>query len=81
MFIDADKGGYRSYYEELVPRVRPGGLLMADNTLWSGRIVDASADDADTQAIKDFNDAVAADSRVESYILPINDGLTLIRKR
>ena len=81
VFIDADKGGYASYFEELLPRVRPGGLLLVDNTLWSGRVVDDTADDADTVAIKAFNDAVAADDRVESYLLPIGDGLTLIRKR
>jgi caffeoyl-CoA O-methyltransferase len=81
VFIDADKGGYASYFEELLPRVRPGGLLLVDNTLWSGRVVDDTADDADTLAIKAFNDAVAADDRVESYLLPIGDGLTLIRKR
>ena len=79
-FIDADKGGYASYFDELVPRVRPGGLLLADNTLWSGRVVDADATDGDTAAIKAFNDKVAADDRVESYLLPIGDGVTLIRK-
>ena len=80
-FIDADKGGYATYFDELVPRVRPGGLLLVDNTLWSGRVVDEAADDADTVAIRAFNDKVAADERVESYLLPIGDGLTLIRKR
>ena len=81
VFIDADKGGYAAYYGELVPRVRPGGLLLADNTLWSGRVVDDSATDDDSVAIRAFNDLVAADDRVESYILPVGDGLTLIRKR
>ena len=81
VFIDADKGGYAAYYEELVPRVRSGGLLLADNTLWSGRVVDESAADEDTTAIRAFNDRVAADDRVESYILPVGDGLTLIRKQ
>ena len=80
VFIDADKGGYASYFDELLPRVRPGGLLLVDNTLWSGRVVDDGADDADTIAIRAFNDKVAADDRVESYLLPIGDGLTLIRK-
>ena len=61
--------------------MRPGGLLLVDNTLWSGRVVDDAADDADTVAIRAFNDKVAADDRVESYLLPIGDGLTLIRKR
>ena len=80
VFIDADKGGYAAYYEELVPHVRSGGLLLADNTLWSGRVVDESATDEDTTAIRAFNDRVAADDRVESFILPVGDGLTLIRK-
>jgi predicted O-methyltransferase YrrM len=81
VFIDADKGGYGDYFDELVPRVRPNGLLLVDNTLWSGRVVDAAATDADTLAIKAFNDKVAADERVESYLLPIGDGVTLIRRR
>jgi caffeoyl-CoA O-methyltransferase len=80
-FIDADKQGYRSYYEELLPRIRPGGVVLVDNTLWSGRVVDPTADDDDTLAIREFNDAVAADDRVDSYVMPVSDGLTLIRKR
>ena len=80
-FIDADKGNYGAYFDELVPRVRAGGLLLVDNTLWSGRVVDETADDENTLAIRAFNDQVAADERVESYLLPIGDGLTLIRKR
>lgn len=79
-FIDADKGGYCAYFGELVPRIRPGGLLLVDNTLWSGRVVDETAGDADTVAIKTFNDMVATDERVESYILPVGDGVTVIRK-
>lgn len=79
-FIDADKGGYGAYFGELVPRIRPGGLLLVDNTLWSGRVVDETVGDADTVAIKTFNDMVAADERVESYILPVGDGVTVIRK-
>jgi caffeoyl-CoA O-methyltransferase len=81
-FVDADKGGYTSYFEAIVPRLRPNGLLLADNTLWSARVLQADADlDADSVAIKAFNDHVAADARVESYILPVGDGVTLIRKR
>ena len=80
-FIDADKGGYQAYYDELLPRVRPNGVILADNTLWSGRIVDPAEPGSDTAALQAFNDAVAADDRVESFILPIRDGLTLIRKR
>ena len=81
VFIDADKGGYVSYWNELVPRVRPGGLLLADNVLWSGRIVDDAADDGDTQALRAFNDMVAGDDRVEQVMLTAFDGLLLARKR
>jgi caffeoyl-CoA O-methyltransferase len=81
VFIDADKGGYVSYWNELVPRVRPGGLLLADNVLWSGRIVDDTADDGDTQALRAFNDMVAGDDRVEQVLLTAFDGLLLARKR
>ena len=62
-FVDADKGGYVDYYEALVPRLRTGGLLVADNVLWSGRVVDPDATDDDTEAIRRFNDHVAADDR------------------
>ncbi len=80
-FIDADKEGYVSYWDELVPRMRPGGVILADNTLWSGRVVAGDADDANTRAIRTFNDHVAADSRMESVILPMADGITLSRRR
>ncbi len=81
-FIDADKGGYASYYAELLPRLRPNGVILVDNTLWSGKVLEpAAAGDADTAALQAFNDMVTADARVESYILPIADGLTVIRKR
>ncbi|HEY7720728.1 MAG TPA: O-methyltransferase [Pedococcus sp.] len=80
-FIDADKPGYAAYWAELVPRIRPGGLLLADNVLWSGRIVDPSVDDANTAALRAFNDVVAADDRVETVVLTAFDGLTMARKR
>ena len=79
-FIDADKPSYAAYYEELLPRLSPNGVLLVDNVLWSGRVIDASADDKDTRAIRAFNDLVAADPRVECVMLPISDGLTMIRK-
>jgi caffeoyl-CoA O-methyltransferase len=78
-FVDADKGGYVGYYEELVPRLRPGGLLLADNTLWSGRVA-TDADDEDTLAIRAFNDHVAADIRVRVVMLPLGDGVSVIQK-
>lgn len=81
-FIDADKGGYLGYWEELVPRVRPGGILLVDNTLWSGHVADHSRDaDADLQSIRDFNDHAAADKRVDLAMLPVGDGLTLAQRR
>jgi caffeoyl-CoA O-methyltransferase len=81
VFLDADKGGYVSYWNELVPRVRSGGLLLADNVLWSGRIVDEASDDVETQALRAFNDFVAGDDRVEVVILPAFDGLLVARKK
>jgi caffeoyl-CoA O-methyltransferase len=80
-FVDADKRGYGDYYQELVPRLRPGGLLLADNTLWGGRVLDPDADDEDTKAIRAFNDRVAGDARVEVVVLPIGDGVTVIQRR
>jgi predicted O-methyltransferase YrrM len=80
-FIDAEKSEYAEYYEELVPRLRPGGLIAVDNTLWSGRVVHAVPGDRVTEVIMRFNDLVADDARVDSYILPVSDGMTLIVKR
>ncbi|GHH70559.1 O-methyltransferase [Streptosporangium violaceochromogenes] len=79
-FIDADKGGYAVYYEILMSLLAPGGLILADNTLWSGRVADPTVDDAGTRALREFNDLVMADDRVTSVMLPIADGLTMIRK-
>jgi caffeoyl-CoA O-methyltransferase len=81
VFIDADKGNYLAYYEEILPRVRSNGLLLIDNVLWSGKVVDSFENDADTAAIRTFNDTVAADGRVDAVMLPIADGLSLLRKK
>ena len=81
VFIDADKPGYPSYWDELVPRVRPGGLLLADNVLWSGEIIEPAGDDKNLTALREFNDKVAGDRRVELVVLPAFDGLTIARKR
>lgn len=81
VFIDADKEGYPAYWAELVPRVRPGGVLLVDNVLWSGDVVDPAKDEPSTRALRAFNDTVAADDRVDVMILPAFDGLTLARKR
>lgn len=80
-FVDADKPAYPDYYEELVPRLRPGGLLLADNTLQSGRVVDPAADDANVVAIRRFNDTVVADPRVQVVLLPVGDGVTVAQRR
>jgi caffeoyl-CoA O-methyltransferase len=79
-FVDADKPMYRAYADELLDRMRPGGVLMVDNVLWSGAVVDASVSDENTVAIRAFNDWLAADDRVETVMLPLGDGLTLARR-
>ena len=79
-FIDADKEGYVDYYEAALDLLAPGGLIVADNTLWSGRVVDASDTSEGTAAIRRFNDHVRADPRVRSVILSVRDGVTLIRR-
>jgi caffeoyl-CoA O-methyltransferase len=79
-FIDADKPGYPVYYEEILARTRPNGVILVDNVLWSGNVAKPEMDDDNTNAIRAFNDLVASDGRVESVILPIADGLTFIRK-
>ena len=79
-FVDADKGGYPSYLDEIVPRLRPHGVILVDNTLWSGRVLDAADDSTNTTALRAFNDNVTADSRLFSVLLPMADGLTLIQK-
>lgn len=80
-FIDADKPSYAVYYEEILTRLRPNGVLLVDNVLWGGRVVQPDVDDENTRAIRAFNDMVAADARVEAVMLPIADGLTLCRKK
>ncbi len=79
VFIDADKGNYVNYWEACVPKVRPGGLLLADNVLWSGRVFDPR--EPDDHALAAFNSHVAADSRVDVVMLAVRDGVTLACKR
>jgi caffeoyl-CoA O-methyltransferase len=81
VFIDADKPNYIAYYEELLPRLRAGGIILIDNTLWSGNVLNADDDSENTVGIRAINDHVAADDRVEKVILSVGDGLTLIRKK
>jgi len=80
-FIDADKTGYLAYYNEILPRLSPTGVILVDNTLWSGQVLDAQTDDASTVALREFNEFVAGDQRCESVILTIGDGVTMIRRR
>ena len=81
-FIDGDKRTYRETYEMALSVLRPGGFILADNTLWDGHVIDESySRDQQTQGIENFNDFVARDERVEQVILPLRDGLTLICKR
>ena len=79
-FIDADKENYQAYYEELLRRLRPGGLIAIDNVLWSGQVLRAEDQSPNTVAIRKLNDHVAADRRVQSVMLGLSDGVTLVRK-
>lgn len=82
VFIDANKRSYLQYYEMILPRLRPGGYILADNTLWDGKVTDPEHNhDPQSRGIMEFNDHVAADPRVERVILPLRDGLTIIRKK
>ncbi len=81
VFIDADKENYVNYYEAVLPRLSERGLIAADNTLWSGRVIDESDESEATVAIRAFNDHVRADDRVVCVMLSVRDGVTLIRRR
>ena len=80
-FIDADKTNYDTYYELILPRVRPNGIIVFDNMLWSGRVVSGPLDDPNIRAINALNHKLAHDPRVESVLLPIADGLHICRKK
>jgi caffeoyl-CoA O-methyltransferase len=80
-FIDADKTGYAVYYEEILSRLRPGGLILLDNMLQSGRVIDPSADDESVRAIRALNEAIAADGRVQVVLLSVGDGVSVVQKR
>ncbi|TNF34036.1 MAG: SAM-dependent methyltransferase [Gammaproteobacteria bacterium] len=81
IFIDADKTGYDHYFEQALKLVRSGGLILIDNTLWGGDVADPSVQDADTLAIRTLNKKLVDDKRVDVCMLPVADGLTLIRKK
>jgi caffeoyl-CoA O-methyltransferase len=80
VFIDADKENYPNYYDMIIEKVPSGGIILADNVLWSGKVIDAKPD-KDTRNMLAFNDKVHNDSRVENVLLPIRDGISVIRKR
>ena len=80
-FIDADKSNYRNYYEEVLKRLRPNGLILIDNVLWNGEVLNRHNQTADTRAIRELNDFLPSDNRVEMVMLPIADGITICRKK
>jgi caffeoyl-CoA O-methyltransferase len=80
-FVDADKTGYLDYYERLLVLLRPGGLIVVDNTLWSGEVANPGNREEDTVALREFNDWLHKDPRIDLTLLPVGDGLTLARRR
>jgi caffeoyl-CoA O-methyltransferase len=80
-FIDADKTNYANYYELALQLLRPGGTIVTDNVLWAGKVADSAVDDADTRALRAFNEKLHADERVSLSLLPLGDGLSLAYKR
>jgi predicted O-methyltransferase YrrM len=80
-FIDADKTGYLAYYERLLKLLQPGGLIVVDNTLWHGEVANPDNREADTEALREFNDVLHRDTRIDLALLPVGDGLTLARVR
>jgi caffeoyl-CoA O-methyltransferase len=80
-FIDADKVSYRDYYEALLPRLRANGLIVFDNVLWMGQVLDPNPSSDDTRALKALNDFIARDARVQAVMISVADGLTIVRKR
>ncbi|MDF5691163.1 O-methyltransferase [Aquirufa aurantiipilula] len=81
VFIDADKRNYALYFDLVVDKVRKGGLIIVDNVLWSGKVVEESAKDKSTQALRDFNQKCLDDVRVENLLLPLRDGLLILKKK
>jgi caffeoyl-CoA O-methyltransferase len=80
-FIDADKVTYRAYYEALLPRMTDNGLVLFDNVLWGGSVLDQKNDKSDTCALRELNEFIAADTRVEAVMISVSDGLTIVRKK
>jgi caffeoyl-CoA O-methyltransferase len=80
-YVDAERTGYKAYLDAVLPKLAPGGFIVANNVLWKGHVVDADRSDADTRAIAEFNETVAADSNLECVMLTVGEGLTMIRPR
>jgi caffeoyl-CoA O-methyltransferase len=80
-FIDADKSNYPSYYEEILKRLRPNGLILIDNVLWNGEVLNRRNQSADTRAIRELNDFLPSDNRIDVVMLPVADGITICRKK
>jgi caffeoyl-CoA O-methyltransferase len=80
-FVDADKSNYRTYYEEILKRLRTNGLLLIDNVIWNGQVIDAADKSEDTVAIRALNDFIVTDPRVEAVMIPVADGITIVRKK
>jgi predicted O-methyltransferase YrrM len=80
VFIDADKISYPSYYDLVIEKLNPGGVILADNVLWEGKVLNVDTKERDTKAIREFNEKVQNDPRVENVLLPLRDGLMMIRK-
>ena len=81
IFIDADKENYQKYYDLTLPSLSKGGFIIADNVLWSGKVIDVNENDVDTIALRSFNTALIEDNRIEVLMLPVRDGLTVVRKK
>lgn len=81
VFIDADKKNYLNYYELVIERMNPGGIILADNILWSGKVIDPAATDRETEMLRRYNEVIHADERVENILLPIRDGIMVARKK
>ncbi len=80
VFLDADKHNYINYYNMLIEDLKPGAVIIADNVLWSGKVIDDKAQDNDTVALREFNKAIQNDNRVSNILIPVRDGITVIRK-
>jgi len=81
VFIDADKKNYLNYYDLVIERMNPGGIILADNILWSGKVIDEAAQDRETVLLRNYNERIHADERVENILLPIRDGIMVSRKK